>query len=110
MKRKKLEVVELNKKEEQILIEEHQSRLVIFWKKHNKLFLLILLILSLAVLVTSVVVTLSNVSKSEKLIIKEVSIDTDLSVTTADVTTDPSAPITEETAKKIFQNTHIMAN
>ena len=104
MKRKRLEVVELNKKEEQILIEQHQTRLVKFWKKHNKLFLLILLILSLAVLVTSVVVTLSNVSKSEKLIIKEVSIDTDLKVTASNITMNNFSSITEETAKQMFQN------
>lgn len=104
MKRKKLEVVELNKKEEKILIEQHQSRFVRFWKKYNKLFLIILLILALAILITGIVVTISNLSKSEKITIKEVSIDTDLTITTADVTTDPSAPITEETAKKIFKN------
>lgn len=104
MKRKKLEVVELNKKEEQILIEQHQHPFIKFWKKHNKLFLLILLILALASLITGIVVTLLNLSNSDELIIKEVSIDTDLTIGVSEITMDISSPLSEETAKKLFQN------
>lgn len=104
MKRKKLEVVELNKQEEQILIEQHQHPFIKFWKKHNKLFLLILLILGIASLITGVIITVLNLSNSDELIIKEVSIDTDLSVGVSEITMDISSPLSEETAKKLFQS------
>lgn len=102
--KKKIEVVELNKNEEEIVLKEHQSPWKIFWNKYNRLFLLILLILSFTTLITALIVTISNLSTSEKLIIKEVSIYTDLDINNSDVTANPMAPLTDETAKKIFQN------
>ena len=102
MAKKKLEVVELNKEKEKIVLEEEQSSWKLFWKKYNKLFLIILLILSLTILVSSIILTISNLSSSEKLIIKQVSVDTDLDVSSADVTA--SVPLTEETAKNMFKN------
>ena len=35
MTKKKIEVVELNKKEEKIILEEEQSAWLLFWKKYN---------------------------------------------------------------------------
>ena len=58
MSKRKLEVVELNKKEEKIILEEEQSRWALFWKKYNRLIFLILLILSLALTITSVIITI----------------------------------------------------
>jgi len=39
MSKKKLEVVELNKKEEKIILEEEQSRFILFWKKNGQKWL-----------------------------------------------------------------------
>ena len=39
MSKKKLEVIELNKKEEKIVLEEEQSTWVLFWKKYNNMYL-----------------------------------------------------------------------
>lgn len=103
--KRKLEIVELNKKEEKIVVKEHPTICQKFWKKYNKLFLLILLILSLALLATGIIMTISNLSSSEKLIIKEASIDTDLDVSSSDVTANVS--LTDETAKNIFKNSGV---
>ena len=105
MSKKKLEVVELNKEKEKIVLEEEQSRWILFWKKYGKLLFLILLILSLAVLITSVIVTISNLKTSDIPFIKEVSIDADLN--DVNVTIDPSFALTDETAKNSFTNSGI---
>ena len=104
MMKRKLEVVELNKKEEKIIVEETPSNWRVFWSKYNRLFLLILLILSLTFLTTGIIMTVTNLSTSDELVIKKVSIDTDLDVTNSDVTASPNTPLTDETAKNIFQN------
>lgn len=110
MPKKKLEVVELNKKEEKIILEEKQSSWILFWKKYNKLFLIILLIIAISLLAISLFITISNLQSSEKIIIKEVSVDTNLDVTSADVTANPSVPLTDETAQKIFNNNTVFKN
>ena len=110
MANKKIEIVELNKKEEKIILKENQSKWKCFWKKYNKLILIILIIIALTTLLTSLFIAISNLQSSEKLIIKQVSIDTDLDVTTADVTANPSVPLTDETAKKIFKNNTVFKN
>ena len=102
MPKKKLEVVELNKDEEKIVLFEEQSKWRKFFKKYNKLVLLIMFILSISLLITGVLVYVSNLSSSDKMIIKEVSIDTDLNITNADVTADASTSMTDGTAKKVF--------
>lgn len=102
MSRKKLEVVELNKKEEKIILEEKQTPWVLFWKKYGKLIYLITLILSLAILIISLFVTVSNLGISEKPIYKEVSIDANLN--DAVVAIDPGMSLTTQTAKDTFAN------
>lgn len=98
---KKIEVVEINKEEQNIIVKEHPSK----WKKNKKLILSIFFILSLAILTTGVIATIYNLSSSEKLIIKEASIDTDLDVSSSDVTVNMS--LTDETAKKMFENSGV---
>lgn len=105
MSKKKLEVVELNKKEEKIILEQEQSWWILLWKKYGKLIFLILLILALLVLITSIFIAVSNLSSSDTPTIKEVSIDIDLN--NVNVTVDPSAPLTDETAKNTFKKTGI---
>ena len=110
MLKKKLEVVELNKKEEKIVLEEKQSPLLIFWRKHQLIIFLTSLILSVTVLIISIFLTISNLSSADKPTIKEVSIDTDLNLTSSNITVDPSMPITDETAKNIFTNNNKFKN
>ena len=105
MPKKKLEVVELNKEEEKIVLEEEQSRWTLFWKKYGRLIYLISLIVSLSILFISLFVTIFNLNTSDKPIIKEISIDSDL--TNAVVTLAPSNSLTNETAKDIFKNQNI---
>ena len=102
MSKKKLEVVELNKKEEKIILEEKQSAWVLFWKKYGKLIFLIGLILSLTIVLISLFVTISNLNLSVKPIIKEVSIDVELNDDS--VIIDQSGALTEETAKNTFNS------
>ena len=102
MPKKKLEVVELNKKEEKIILEEQQSAWTLFWKKYGKLIFLIGLILSLTIVLISLIITISNLNASKKPIIKEVSIDVELNDDS--VTVDQSGALTEETAKNTFNS------
>ena len=102
MTKKKIEMVDVNKENHEIVLKENPSAWKKFWKKYNKLFLLILLILSITIFVSGIILSISNLSSSEKLIIKEVSVDTDLDVNSDDVTVN--VPLSDETAKKIFMS------
>lgn len=104
MSKKNLEVVELNKKEEQIILEEKQKPIVSFWRLHRFQILSILLILSLLTCITGVFIFLSNIYQNEEPTIEKASIDTTLSDYNKYVD-GGRAPITEETAKNRFLNT-----
>lgn len=101
MPRKKIEVVELNKKEEKILLEEKSSPLVLFFRTHRLLILLTLIIVSLTTIITAVLVNLKNVRYSGEQVIKEVSIDTTLDDYNATVTIGNTS-LPEDTAKDTF--------
>ena len=103
--RKKIEVVELNKKEEKIILEEKQSRWTLFWNNYGKLIYLITLILSLTILFISIFITVSGLNKSEKPFIKEVSIDSDLS--DSFVVIDPGMSLTDKSAQDMFNSNGI---
>ena len=105
MSRKKIEVVELNKKEEKIVLEEKQSRWTLLWKKYGKLIYLITLILSLTILFISIFITISSLDKSEKPFIKEVSIDSDLS--DSFIALDPGTSLTDKSAQDMFNSNGI---
>lgn len=101
MTKKKIELVDLNKDKQKIVLKENPSVWRVRLKKYNKLFLLILLILSLTVFVSGFILTISNLSSSDKLIIKEVSVYTDLDVTSADITINSS--LSDEMAENMFK-------
>ncbi len=103
MSKKKLEVIELNKKEEKIVLEEEQSQAIVFWKKYRKLIFGILLVLSLTILIIGGYLFFINLNASEKLIIKQVSVDTTLTEDMENIFLD-GTPITSETAKNSFLN------
>lgn len=102
MSKKKLEIVEINKKEQEIVLKEIPNKWKSFQKKYGKLIYLITLILSLAILAISLFVTVSNLGISEKPIYKEVSIDANLN--DAVVAIDPGMALTTQTAKDTFAN------
>ena len=104
MPNKKVNFVDINKEENKIILERQPSVWLSFLKKYNKLFLAILAIITLSVSVTSFILLMSSVDTSEKVVIKEVSIDTDLNIGTADVTANSYVVMTDETAKKAFKN------
>ena len=78
MPRKKVEVVELNKKEEKIVLEEKQSALILFWRRHSLLIFLTFLILSLTILGVSVMLLIKNMNANNIPNIKEASVNISL--------------------------------
>lgn len=102
MPKKKLEVVELDKEKEKIVLEENLSHWAIFWKKYGIRLCLTTLIVSLLILLIIIFMTISNLNTSDKPIIKEVSIDVNLS--DASISLDQSTSLTNETAKNTFLN------
>lgn len=103
MFKKKLEAVRVDKRNKKIYIKEHPSKFALFFKKYNKMFLLLTGVSSVAMLAVGLVMAVSSVPTSDKLVIKEVSIDTDLNLSSSDVTSSMGI-LTDETAKEMFQN------
>lgn len=106
MKGKKIEVVELNKKEEKIILEEKKSKFAIFIKRYNKLMILLLMLLSLVTVVGGVFLAVSKIQESLEPNIKEVAIDTTLDKISS-ITNINGIPITDEAAKNIFNKNNI---
>ena len=103
MFKKKLEVVGIDKKKKKIVIKENHSAIYSIFKKYNKWFLLLLFILSCTSLMVGLIMAISVTPTSDKLVIKEVSIDTDLNLSSSDVTSSMHV-LTSDTAKALFQN------
>jgi len=104
MSHKKIEVVELNKVGEEIVLEEKQSPLALFLKKYRGLFLLILIIISLLILVTGIFMAVKNLGESKDPTITQ--IDTNLEkLETSEITFNGNYSLTSETAERLFQNT-----
>lgn len=103
MSKKNLEVIELNKKEEQIVLEEKQKPIVSFWRLHRFQILSILLILSLLTCIAGIFIFLSNIYQNEEPTIEKATVDTTLTEYNKYVD-GGQAPITEETAKNRFLN------
>ena len=106
MPRKKIEVVELNKKEEKILLEEKTSPLILFFRRHRLLIFLTLLILSLTAVILGILINIKYFKHSDEPTIKEVSIDTTLDDYIAGVMVGDTS-LTEGTAKDIFNKNNI---
>ena len=101
MSRKRIDVVELNKKEEKIVLEEKQSPVLSFWHNNYLLLILTAFILTLTILSISIIVAFKNIHPSEEEVIKNASIDTTLDNYIAAVSIDDNA-ISEETAESTF--------
>ena len=102
MPKKKIEVVELNKKEEKIILEESESALLLFWRHYRGVIFSLLLVLSLIILGVSTQLFLKNINKNDPIVIKEVTIETSLKDYITDISGNNS--LTDETAKNIFNN------
>lgn len=102
MSRKDLEAIELNKKEEKIILAEKQSPLIVFWRKHRYL-ISILLILALLLLITGGFIFFKNIYQSNDPIINKATLDSSLTDLNNTITGGP-VPITEEAAKNKFLN------
>lgn len=104
MPNKKIEVVELNKSEEEIILEEKQSPLVLFFKKYRGIILLILIIVSLLMLVTGIFMAVKSLSESTDPTITQ--IDTNLErLETTEINFNGNYSLTTETAEQLFRNT-----
>ena len=71
MPKKTIEVVELNKKEEKIILAESQSALLLFWRRHRDLIFSILLCLTLTVFGVSLTLFLRNVGSKVRRLEKD---------------------------------------
>lgn len=78
MSKKKLEVIELNKKKDKIVLAEEQSPILLFFRRHGVLIYLTSLIVSLTIIAVSMITIIKNINISEKPTIKETSIDVSL--------------------------------
>ena len=99
MSRKKIEVVELNKKEDKILLAEEQSALILFWRRHGLLIYLTLLILSLSIVGISLFSLFKNMDESVEPKIKNATIDMSLGDYHVTVLDDS---LTDEAARQSF--------
>ena len=66
MQKKKLETVQINEKEQQIVLKENKSTWTLFWEKYGSLVFVTFMIISITMLVISLFVTVSNLNTSEK--------------------------------------------
>ena len=101
MSRKRIDVVELNKKEEKIVLEEKQSPILSFWHNNYLLLLITAFVLSLTILSIGIIIAFKNILPNEEEVIKNVSIDTTLDNYIASVRAGDTA-ISEETANDNF--------
>lgn len=108
MSKKDLEAIELNKKEEKIILAEKQSPLIVFWHKHRYL-ISILLILALLLLITGSFIFFKNIYQSKDPIINKATLDSSLTDLNNTIT-GGQVPITEETAKNKFLNSGAFKN
>ena len=103
MFKKKLEVVELNKQEEQIVLEEKQNYIVAFWHKHRFHLLAILLVLAFLIFIGGMFIFISNIYKSNQPTVTKTPLETSLTDENKYITGSP-IPLTEDAAKNQFLN------
>lgn len=96
MPKKKVEVVELNKVSDEIILEENQSSFIIFLKKYGKW----LLIIALLLLITLGYTLFKYISDSKEFNINQISLDDSLNDYNA--TVNSSSYMTDERAKNKF--------
>ena len=101
MKKKKIEVVELNKKKEKIILAEEQPAILLFFRRYGTLLYLTLLIVSLSIVGISLISIMNNINSSKNPTIKETSVDVSLNDYKVVI---PNNSLTEDKAKELFLN------
>lgn len=103
MSRKKLDVVELNKKEEQIVLEESKSALALFFKKYRKVMFLVLLLLALILVVGGSILLAKYIKNSTDPTITKITLDTP-GIETTNISISSDYTLTNEAAINSFNN------
>ncbi len=103
MSRKKIEVIELNKVEEEIILEKKQSPLILFFKKYGNLLFLILFTISLLSVIAGIFLAVKNLRESLDPTI--IQIDTSIEkLETSEINISGNYSLTPETAENTFKN------
>ena len=110
MSKKKYDVVELNKKENKILLEKKQNMFILFLKKMGPLFSILLLLIGIGLVSVSLMLVTKKLLVSEEPNIKDAKITVKFLDDISDVTMKNITPIPENTAVNSFKNSNVFAS
>ena len=110
MSKKKYDVVELNKKENKILLEKKQNMFILFLKKMGPLFSILLLLIGIGLVSLSLMLVTKKLLVSEEPNIKDAKITVKFLDDISDVTMKNITPIPENTAVNSFKNSNVFAS
>lgn len=110
MSKKKYDVVELNKKENKILLEKKQNMFILFLNKMGPLFSILLLLIGIGLVSLSLMLVTKKLLVSEEPNIKDAKITVKFLDDISDVTMKNITPIPENTAVNSFKNSNVFAS
>ena len=110
MSKKKYDVVELNKKENKILLEKKQNMFILFLNKMGPLFSILLLLIGIGLVSLSLMLVTKKLLVSEEPNIKDAKITVKFLDDISDVTMKNITPIPENTAVNSFKNNNVFAS
>lgn len=110
MSKKKYDVVELNKKENKILLEKKQNMFILFLNKMGPLFSILLLLIGIGLVSLSLMLIVKKLLMSEEPNIKDAKITVKFLDDISDVTMKNITPIPENTAVNSFKNSNVFAS
>ena len=110
MSKKKYDVVELNKKENKILLEKKQNMFILFLNKMGPLFSILLLLIGIGLVSLSLMLIVKKLLMSEEPNIKDAKITVKFLDDISDVTMKNITPIPENTAVNSFKNNNVFAS
>lgn len=110
MSKKKYDVVELNKKENKILLEKKQNMFILFLKKMGPLFSILLLLIGIGLVSLSLMLVTKKLLVSEEPNIKDAKITVKFLDDISDVTMKNITPIPENTAVNSFKNNNVFTS
>ena len=110
MSKKKYDVVELNKKENKILLEKKQNMFILFLNKMGPLFSILLLLIGIGLVSLSLMLVTKKLLVSEEPNIKDAKITVKFLDDISDVTMKNITPIPENTAVNSFKNNNVFTS
>ena len=110
MSKKKYDVVELNKKENKILLEKKQNMFILFLNKMGPLFSILLLLIGIGLVSLSLMLIVKKLLMSEEPNIKDAKITVKFLDDISDVTMKNITPIPENTAVNSFKNNNVFTS